>query len=293
MGCVGARDRFERAEGWAGLVWEGPGTSPNRHNPTDHFRVPVSTKYSVQSPLTSESTLLDWTNPTSSRELSVMMDSFGTEWAEEVKPHRPTEPCDQPPSLGSPQADSNPTVQPGSTPLPGRVKLDELSSAGSSLGPRPGSVQRPETDLDESEDDVPLARHYLRTQQLPAFPAQKHDGSASPSGSRKRGRPSQERTGPDWAGAADFLQVDQPRYTIIKASGTKDDPHVIRLKARVTDGILSRLPAVGSAHTNQGILHAAPDGLFQAWCLSIGGRVARLLGLRELVTWPVSGNPLH
>jgi hypothetical protein len=70
---------------------------------------------------------------------------------------------------------------------------------------------------------------------------------------------------------------------LIEKDGTKDDPHVIRLRGGVTDGVASRLPPEGTPHINEGILYDAPDGLIETWCYSVGSKVARLLELRKLI----------
>lgn len=165
--------------------------------------------------------------------------------------------------------------------------MDELSSAGSSRGPGLGQVEM--IDELDSEEEIPLTQSYAQSQQASATQPKFNSSQPEPSGSsvpsRKRGRQTGSQYPYDGSipDATEFMTVDQPRYTLTVASGTKSDPHVIKLGPGVTDGITSRHPEVGAPHINEGVLHAAPPHLLETWCLSIGGRVARLLGLRKLM----------
>ncbi len=164
-------------------------------------------------------------------------------------------------------------------------EIDLLSSA------RPtGSSELPGTDDQGADRHRPRRRSSARIHRSPGLsgsvPAEASaGGSTSPRPAKRRKRASRAHAldPADYKQATEFSGVAMPRYTVDNRSGTKEDPHIIILKAGVTDGVLSTHHdlAPGTAYKNNGFLHEPPPELLLTWEYMIGIRLARLLRLRK------------
>ncbi|KAK4700250.1 hypothetical protein P7C70_g5997, partial [Phenoliferia sp. Uapishka_3] len=106
-------------------------------------------------------------------------------------------------------------------------------------------------------------------------------GSTSPV-SKKRTRASDAAStsvSPPKALTNESAEQDPPRYTTIRSEGSKEKPHVFKIKAGVTDGVRSKWPQ-GEQLKKFGKV-PANEGKHLAFLLTLGGQLADNFNLRK------------